>query len=196
MPRAARFALSHARLAIADIPAGAVVVHATNGLGAWGSGVAAALAAAFPGAHRVYADFCAAAKARPDDRWPARDAVAGRCLLIPPQPADARRGSPAVTIACVFTSFGYGRPDARTGKPGRDGVGVILDQTSQALADLRLQLDDAAAAAAAGTGEPLVVYSPRFNSGAFKVPWERTASLIVDKFDGWDGSWIVFDPPS
>ncbi|KAL8287841.1 hypothetical protein RB597_000070 [Gaeumannomyces tritici] len=191
MSRPARFALSHAHLAIADIPAGAVVVHAANGLGAWGSGVAAALRASFPAAYRVYADFCAAAKVHPDDRWPARDAVAGRCLLIPPQPGDVRRGGPAVTIACVFTSFGYGRPDAGTGKPGRDPAGVILDQTSQALADLRLQLDEAA-----GTGEPVAVYSPRFNSGAFKVPWERTASLIVDRFDGWDGSWVVFDPPS
>lgn len=195
MPRPAKFALSHARLALADLPNGAVVVHATNGLGTWGSGVAAALAACFPAAQRVYADFCNAAKARPDDRWPARDAVAGRCLLIPPQPADADAGSPAVTIACLFTSLGYGRPNPKTGKPGRDGLGVILDQTAQALAELRLQLDAAAARGGDVAASP-TVYSPRFNSGAFKVPWERTASLIVDMFDGWDGSWVVFDPPS
>lgn len=41
----------------------------------------------------------------------------------------------------------------------------------------------------------VVVYSPMFNSGAFKVPWERTEALIIEIFEGWDNEWILLAPP-
>ncbi len=40
-----------------------------------------------------------------------------------------------------------------------------------------------------------VVYSPMFNSGAFRVPWEQTEALIRDEFRGWPGRWVVLAPP-
>jgi ADP-ribose 1''-phosphate phosphatase len=40
-----------------------------------------------------------------------------------------------------------------------------------------------------------VIYSPMFNSGAFKVPWSKTEELIMEVFDGWTGAWIVLAPP-
>ncbi len=38
------------------------------------------------------------------------------------------------------------------------------------------------------------IFSPRFNSGLFKVPWEETAELIKEQFQGWDSRWIVLRP--
>lgn len=64
-------------------------------------------------------------------------------------------------------------------------------QTRSALRDFRAQLEQ--------MGEErqkeIVIWSPKFNSGAFKVPWEETESLIEEVFAGWAGKWYVMQPP-
>lgn len=142
-------------------------------------------------------------------RWPSQSPIAGRCLVIPPQDADVRAGAPRVHIVCLFTSNGFGRADPARGKPGRDAPGRILEQTARSLKEFRAALaeeEEASSAPVAQTGEGTgsggedaaaspVVYSPMFNSGAFRVPWEQTEALIRDEFRGWPGRWAVLAPP-
>lgn len=188
-------------------PKGAIILHAVSGSGVWGKGVASEIGAALPAANIEYTSFCDKNKSSSSEAYPARDGVTGRALLIPPQAQDAAQGAPEVFVACLFTSYGSDIADADRGKPPLDVRDVILAQTRQALRDLRLQLDDLAGGGAgdggrrsvgssvktAGLASPPVIYSPKFNSGAFHVPWEQTAALVEEAFAGWDGKWYVFD---
>ncbi|KAJ6445484.1 phosphatase [Purpureocillium lavendulum] len=146
-------------------------------------------------------------------RWPTRSPIGGRCLVIPPQDADVRAGAPRVHIVCLFTSSGYGRADPARGKPGRDAPARILEQTASSLRAFRAALAETPAPtvkktkaeAGAGVREATadinaadgraVIYSPMFNSGAFKVPWDKTEALIRDEFRDWPGRWAVLAPP-
>lgn len=185
-----RFTLGSAAIPISNLPPGSYLVHATNCLGTWGACIAAHLAAVFPAACAVYTAFCNDAKTTAGSRWPPRS-LAGQCLIIPPQAADIAAGAPRVHVVCLFTSYGYGRANTATGKAGMDNMGAILAQTRDSLASFRHQLDDAG-----GQAGEITVYSPLFNSGAFRVPWERTAGLIEEAFEGWVGEWVVLTPPA
>jgi ADP-ribose 1''-phosphate phosphatase len=195
--------LTRTTLPLRSLPEGAYLAHATNCLGEWGAGIALELRGIFPAAFRVYRDFCESfRKPSSNTPYPSRD-LAGRCLVIPPQEADVRAGAPRVFIVCLFTSYGYG---AKKGdKPGRDGVKTILEQTGSALREMRILLEgevtekedggNSTTDTGKGVDAGFVVYSPMFNSGAFKVPWERTEALIHDAFKDWTGRWIVLTPP-
>lgn len=185
-------ALAASDTTIRDLPRGSFVVHATNCIATWGFGVAADLATIFPAACERYKEFCNATKPTPTARWPSRQ-LAGQCLIIPPQKADTDAGAPSVSVVCLFTSYGYGRPSPSTGKPGKDSPARILAQTETALASFRQQLEGMVGALQ--PEDQVAIYSPRFNSGAFGVAWERTAELIEHAFEGWRGSWVVLSPP-
>ncbi|KAK7579238.1 hypothetical protein V3481_015041 [Fusarium oxysporum f. sp. vasinfectum] len=86
----------------------------------------------------------------------------------------------------------YWRADPRTGKPGKDGAGKILAQTRAALKEMRVQLEAGREQESDGT---TVIYSPMFNSGAFKVPWESTSRLIEEEFKGFESRWLIMAPP-
>lgn len=65
----------------------------------------------------------------------------------------------------------------------------VLSQTRRALDGFRAQLDER------GENDVSVkIYSPMFNSGAFKVPWQKTSDLIRQSFGGWEGQWFVLEP--
>lgn len=190
-----QFTLSTKKVSLRELPPGSYLLHATNCIATWGAGIAAELAAIFPAACAEYKMFCNAAKADASERWPPRS-LAGQCLIIPPQEPDVAAGAPRVSIVCLFTSYGYGRANPAQGKPGKDTAATILRQTRTALAELRRQLGELKAEEDARE-EPVDIYSNRFNSGAFKVPWEQTEAAIKEKFKGWQGGkWIVLEPPS
>ncbi|KAF5575730.1 adp-ribose 1 phosphate phosphatase [Fusarium pseudocircinatum] len=176
--------------AIRSLPTDIYLVHATNCIAEWGAGIAAELAAVFPAACKEYKEFCNITI--PDEsRWPSRS-LAGKCYIIPPQASDTARGAPRIHIVCLFTSYGFGRANPRTGKPGKDGAGKILAQTRAALKEMRMQLEEEREQEADGAP---VIYSPMFNSGAFKVPWESTSPLIEEEFKGFEGRWLIMAPP-
>ncbi|KAK5998915.1 ADP-ribose 1''-phosphate phosphatase [Cladobotryum mycophilum] len=176
-------------LPLRSLPTNSYLVHATNCVATWGAGIAAELADIFPAACLVYKRFCNAAKPSPSTRWPPRS-LAGRCLIIPPQKADIDAGAPSVHIVCLFASYGFGRPNPSTGKPGKDAPGQILAQTEASLREFREQLETNV-----GNESGIVIYSNLFNSGAFQVTWGRTEALIKTGFAGWNGRWIVLAPP-
>ena len=173
-----------AYMPLRQLPADCHLVHATNCIATWGAGIAAELATIFPAACTVYKRYC---NAKTDASLPRRYLAAGTCLIIPPQKADIDAGAPRVSIVCLFTSTGYGKANIAAGKPGRDSPETILAQTKSSLKDYRAQLDE--------LKTPPDVYSPQFNSGAFRLPWEKTASVITDEFAGWQGRWLVLAPP-
>lgn len=191
------FTVKTARLTLRELPPGSYLVHATNCLATWGSGIAAELAGIFPHACKVYEAFCHAAKPSAHDRWPPRS-LAGQCLVIAPQEGDVAKGAPRVHIVCLFTSYGFGAPNQRTGKPGRDTAERILQQTRASLQALRRSLDQAAAEKKEEEGgeRALAIYSPMFNSGAFRVPWPKTLEAIEEEFAGADASWTVILQPA
>ncbi|WXC60883.1 hypothetical protein SNK03_006766 [Fusarium graminearum] len=174
--------------AVRSLPTDVYLVHATNCIAEWGAGIAAELARVFPAACAEYKAFC---HADASSRWPSPK-LAGQCYIIPPQASDVARGAPKIHIVCLFTSYGYGRANTRTGKPGRDAAGKILAQTRIALKEMRTQLDVEAGKAENG---PVTIYSPMFNSGAFRVPWEKTSKVIEDEFGDFEGRWLVMAPP-
>lgn len=189
------FQLESATVPLRQLPADTYLVHATNCIAQWGAGIAAELATIFPAACQHYKQFCNAAKPDPSARWPPRS-LSGKCLIIPPQEADIKAGAPRVYIVCLFTSYGFGRANSATGKPGRDTVGKILAQTQTSLKAFRDQLAAQSTTANNTQTSESVIYSPLFNSGAFGVPWEKTSALIKTEFDGWTGRWVVLTPPS
>ncbi|KAF5675409.1 adp-ribose 1 phosphate phosphatase [Fusarium circinatum] len=175
---------------IRSLPSDIYLVHATNCIAEWGAGIAAELATVFPAACEEYKKFCDAAISDAS-RWPSRS-LAGKCYIIPPQASNTATGAPRIHIVCLFTSYGYGRANPRTGKPGKDVAGKILAQTRAALKEMRAQLETGQEE---GTDGGPVIYSPMFNSGAFKVPWGSTSRLIEEEFSGFEGQWLIMAPP-
>lgn len=163
------------------------LAHGCNCLGSWGAGIALELGELFPNAFDADRQSCQGAQSRAS--------LPGTCLLIPYeatwQLAPADTAAPMVSIACLRTSLGFGRPNQRTNNPGLDSKSLVVAQTRSALRNFRAQLEE--------MGEErqkeIVVWSPKFNSGAFKVPWEETESLIEEVFAGWAGKWLVMQPP-
>jgi ADP-ribose 1''-phosphate phosphatase len=185
------FTIAEVAIKIKDLPPGSFLVHATNCLAIWGSGFAAEMSYMFPAAYEQYRIFCNAAKADPSHLW-APQSLAGKCFIIPPQERDIQMGAPSVHVVCLFTSHGYGRPNKANGKPGVDRMSKILEQTNVALADFRRQLEETR-----GRGEvqDIVIYSPRFNSGAFRVPWDQTQVAVHDMFRDFACTWNFMAPP-
>lgn len=163
------------------------LAHGCNCLGNWGAGIALELRELFPNAFEVDKRSC--------QETQSRASLPGTSLLIPYESTwpltCADPAAPKVSIACLRTSLGYGRPNQKTNNPGLDNKGLVIAQTRSALCDFRARLEE--------MGEErqkeIVVWSPKFNSGAFKVPWEETEGLIEEVFAGWAGKWCVMQPP-
>lgn len=77
-------------------------------------------------------------------------------------------------VGCLMTSSNYGSKV--------DSEEKILRKTQFALEGL-IQIDT-----------PALFYSNKFNSGLFKVPWEKTEALIQKFIDKYDIDWVVCDP--
>ncbi|RYP80726.1 hypothetical protein DL769_002323 [Monosporascus sp. CRB-8-3] len=173
-----------------------ITTSGINFPGVWGAGIAQEIRDIFPAAYGKYKGFCDDFEREPGSAH-ASGRLAGQCLIIPPQQEDADSGSPAISIVCLFTSYGYGRKTAT--KPGRYPKRLVREQTTRALEQFRSQLDrgfginEARVGGAPGgaEGEGVRIYSPKFNSALFKVPWEDTVTHIQETFRGWKGRWVV-----
>lgn len=97
----------------------------------------------------------------------------GTALIIPPKPKDYKSGSKKHWIICLFTSRGFGR---QVSPPD-----LIVNSTHSALEDLKNQLERRDRLhRESGWEKPGKLFSCRFNSGLFGVPWERTRKLLDD----------------
>ena len=172
------------------------VADAVNCQGVWGSGIALELKKALPAAHQVYVDHC--------HNTPLRHLL-GTCLLIKPQEADYNVYTtdghdlyqPREWVACLFTSSGWGKGNGNTGNPGKDNPDTILGHTRAALVDMRRQLEAYGVSNFTDNDwrtddhKPGQILAVQFNSGAFKVPWRDTRTVIELVFAGFERGWIV-----
>ena len=155
-------------------------------------GIALQIKERLPQAFTVYQDLCKSAGV----------SLIGTCLLIPPQPDDYEvrdKGKmafqPRHWVACLFTSKGYGRKSKTN--PGKDTQAQILKSTKSALSDLRRALeahrpsnfgDDAWKT---DDEKPGKLVSVKINSGAFRVKWEKTESLVYEVFADFERPWYI-----
>ncbi|KIY44773.1 hypothetical protein FISHEDRAFT_67323 [Fistulina hepatica ATCC 64428] len=95
-------------------PEGAILVHACNTLGSWGSGIALTFREQYPEAFVAYQAHC--------NQHKLSESLVGSCLIIRGDYHD---------VACLFTSRAYGRR--------KDRKEQILDATRSALLDLNAQ---------------------------------------------------------
>jgi ADP-ribose 1''-phosphate phosphatase len=80
-------------------------------------------------------------------------------------------------VGCLITSFSYGS--------NRDSVDDIIAQTYLALNDFCTEGLDF---------DKTPVYSNKFNSGMFKVPWTETERVLRYFVKRYNINWVVCDP--
>lgn len=141
-----------------ESPRPAVLAHACNCLGSWGSGVAAGFKQKFPNAFVEYKRYCDKYAEDPSE-------LLGTCQLIETQ--DSKTGQ-VVYIACLFTSVRFG---ARV-----DGPEKIVTQTRLAMQDLRKQLSKLSGPIDANA----TIHMPKINAGLFRVPWRDTEKVLEE----------------
>ncbi|KAJ6121139.1 ADP-ribose 1''-phosphate phosphatase, partial [Penicillium sp. IBT 18751x] len=165
-----------------EAPEGSALIHACNSQGSWGAGIAKVFKQKYPAAYRYYRNHCQTYRygvtnhsipnlQAEDESTITVRLPLGTALIIPPQPSDARGGRKAHWIVCLFTSHNYGK---RVDSPE-----MIHNSTHAALHDLKSQLDslqiDLRDSQNLPPGE---LWSCRFNSGLFGVPWGETRGLV------------------
>jgi ADP-ribose 1''-phosphate phosphatase len=77
-------------------------------------------------------------------------------------------------VGCLITSKDYG--------PTKDSPGLITYNTVLALEELVQEPG------------PLTIYSNKFNSGLFDVPWEVTELVLKGFVEKYDVTWTICDP--
>lgn len=163
--------IEHRTMDIFDAPAGAVLAHACNARGVWGTGIALGFMRRFPDAYRMYSKYCRTA----------HQDCAGHALLI------NAGGIPAREIACLITSVDYGA--------NRDSEEKILKQTRRAMVELEEALESYDYFdSKAGQLNCIEVYMPRINSGMFAVPWEKTEAILQELVGKLPRRYIVCTP--
>ncbi|PVI03165.1 hypothetical protein DM02DRAFT_640764 [Periconia macrospinosa] len=163
-----RLTLIYHRGDIFAAPPNALLIHACNTQGSWGSGIASAFRARYPAAYKRYRDYCVKA------HNPATNPVpTGTCLLIPP--CETSNGKPKHWIGCVFTSAKYGK--------AKDTPKMILRNTGQAMTHLLNQVKEAED----NDGCFGEIRMCMINSGKFGVPWKATVEILEDVQvqEGW-----------
>ncbi|KAJ5970209.1 uncharacterized protein N7479_000127 [Penicillium vulpinum] len=166
-----------------DAPNGAALIHACNCKGAWGAGIARAFRERYPAAYEIYRQHCLMYQEQPvtntitdlRDEDPQPTLVVhrplGTALIIPPQQSDFSLHRRRHWIICLFTSVHYGSR--------RDSEDMIVNSTFAALQHLSGQLHGLSLQTSdTGNERPHSLYSSRFCTGLFNVPWDRIRKLI------------------
>lgn len=139
-------------------------LHACNCLGKWGRGIAAAFRDHYPRDYKEYQKNCTENMSRFGDS----SANLQTKVL----------GKSFITsnnIICLMTSLSYYPPDP---------AARIISSTSKALSDLGFKLPNT----------DIHIYSNRFNSGLFHVPWEQTEALVEEFLKNYSNiKWTVCD---
>jgi ADP-ribose 1''-phosphate phosphatase len=136
-----------------DAPKGALLVHACNCMGRWGSGIAKVFAEKKSKAYVEYQHLCS------------RGVTPGMADIL------------SENVGVLFTSKGYAS---------------TVDSPAQILTATRLAVNDLLAKC---RSEGLsLVYSNKFNSGLFKVPWVDTEKVLAEVLSGYpEIEWVVCD---
>lgn len=158
--------LTYKKMSLFDAPKGSVIAHGCNAQGVWGRGIAVPFKANFPNAFKEYNHACEyGLKINPEH------GIVGTTVLT--------KEENGYRVGCLITSTNFGKKN--------DKPGTIIVQTILALRDLLGYLNTYELKT-----EP--IYSNKFNSGLFKVPWGSTEKVIKYFCERYDINWIVCDP--
>lgn len=163
--------ISYKKISLFDAPTESVIIHACNSQGVWGSGIAKAFKEKYPESFKFYNGFC---KVQNEERGTA----CGRADLSPFPVSEPH------WVGWIVTSHNYG--------PLKDSPELIKINTTLALRELCQKLY---LAHPKDSNPTIDVYSNKFNSGLFAVPWgdsELILNTVLRDFKRIN--WIVCDP--
>ncbi len=158
--------ITYKRMSLFDAPPESYLVHACNSAGVWGSGIAKEFKMRYPHAFAVYERACQGNSSFALGKsWSIRDKQH--------------------VVTCLITSSGYGK--------WKDPKEEILKHTEMSLRSFMRYVTER------GIGKTnnrrLPIYSNRFNSGLFAVPWEETENILKRLTEEYKLDWTVCDPP-
>jgi ADP-ribose 1''-phosphate phosphatase len=156
--------ITYKRMSLFDAPPGSYLVHACNTAGVWGSGIAAEFKRRYPHAFAVYERSCQGNSSF----------ALGKSWSI----WDREH-----VVTCLLTSQGYGRWKS----PKED----ILRYTEMALNSFMQYVTEGTLRS---DNRRMPIYSNKFNSGLFGVPWEETEAILKKLTDQHRLDWTVCDP--
>ena len=163
--------VSYKRMSLFDAPVEAVIMHACNSQGVWGSGIAKPFRDNYPKSYEDYSRFCAIANAE-------RGTACGTASL------SGFHESEPHWVGWIVTSHNYG--------PKKDSVEQIKVHTTLALREFCKKVY---LAHPADQYPQIDVYSPKFNSGLFAVPWSESELILETILKDFSRiNWIVCDP--
>lgn len=163
--------ISYKKMSLFDAPEGEPIVHACNSQGVWGSGIAKAFHELYPHSFNDYNRFCKSWNAT---RGTATGLADMSCL----------HETEKHWVGWIVTSHDYG--------PAKDSPELIKINTTIALQDLCKKLYMAHPKDMCPTFE---VYSNKFNSGLFNVPWQDSELILRTVLKDFKRiNWIICDP--
>jgi ADP-ribose 1''-phosphate phosphatase len=163
--------VTHKKMSLFDAPRESVIIHACNSQGVWGSGIAKPFKEKYLQSFLDYKMFCESANMQ-------RGTAVGLAGL------SSFPESEAHWVGWIVTSHDYG--------PKKDGVEEIKINTTLALRDLLRKIY---LAHPSDTYPQIDVYSNKFNSGLFAVPWKDSELILEILLKDYPRiNWIVCDP--
>lgn len=165
--------ITYKKMSLFDAPNESVIIHACNSQGVWGSGIAKAFKEKYPHSYVDYNKFCLNANAE-------RGTACGRASL------STFHDSEPHWVGWIVTSHNYASL--------KDSPELIKINTTLALQELCKKIY---------MGHPkdehptIDVYSNKFNSGLFNVPWEDSELILQTVLRDFKRiNWVVCDPES
>ena len=163
--------VTHQRMSLFDAPNESVIIHACNSQGVWGSGIAKPFKEKYPHSYVDYARFCTIANSE-------RGTACGTASL------SGFHESESHWVGWIVTSHNYGS--------FKDEPELIKINTTLALREhcKKIYLGHPA-----DKYPTIDVYSNKFNSGLFNVPWENSELILKTILKDFKRiNWIVCDP--
>lgn len=158
-------------MSLFDAPKESVIVHACNSQGVWGSGIAKPFKERYPHSYEDYSNFCKMANEE-------RGTACGRAAL------SSFHVSEPHWVGWIVTSHHYASQ--------KDSPELIKIQTTMALMELCKKIYMGHDQEKYPT---IDVYSNKFNSGLFAVPWEDSELILKTVLKDFKRiNWIICDP--
>lgn len=163
--------ITYVKQSLFDAPKDSIIVHACNSQGMWGSGIAKEFALRYPHSYDQYKMDCAE-----KNRERGTGCGTGRLSFF--------HVDEPHWVGWIITSHNYG--------PYKDSPEQIKVNTTLALRELCQTLHRAHPK---DEHETYDVYSNKFNSGLFSVPWEESELILKTVLRDFKRiNWIVCDP--
>lgn len=165
--------VTHQKISLFDVPKGEIIVHACNSQGVWGSGIAKPFKEKYPESFKDYNKFVLNLNEE-------RGTACGRGGL------SSHVFSEDHWVGWIVTSHNYSSL--------KDSPDLIKIQTTLALRDFCTKVYRSCPSEGK-INHPITVYSNKFNSGLFNVPWADSELILNTVLKDFKRiNWVVCDP--